>query len=134
MKNSLYLASQYLWYHKIRSLILVASITVIVYIPNGLEKLISESEVRMMDRATSTPLIIGEKGSSTDLVINSLYFQDEKLEPINMQQVEELNNMGFGYCIPMLTGFNARSYPIVGTTLDYIYFRGMNLYEGKKAK
>jgi putative ABC transport system permease protein len=132
MKHSLYLASQYLWYHKIRSLILVASITVIVYIPNGLKKLISESEIRMMDRATSTSLIIGEKGSSTDLVINSLYFQHEKLEPVSMQQVEELNSLGFGYSIPLLTGFNARSYPIVGTTLDYINFRGMELYEGKK--
>jgi len=131
MKNSLYLASQYLMYHKIRSLILVASITVILYIPNGLEKLITESEVRMMDRATSTPLIIGEKGSSTDLVINSLYFQNEKLEPISMQEVDELNNLGFGYCVPMLTGFNARSYPIVGTALDYLNFRKMTIYSGK---
>jgi putative ABC transport system permease protein len=131
MKNSLYLASQYLWYHKIRSLILVASITVILYIPNGLEKLITESEIRMMDRATTTPLIVGEKGSSTDLVINSLYFQDEELEPISMQQVDELNDMDFGYCVPLLTGFNARSYPIVGTTLDYIHFREMTLFDGK---
>ena len=87
---------------------MVASITVIVYIPNGLEKLITESEVRMMDRAKSTPLIIGEKGSSTDLVINSLYFQDEKLEHISMQEVDELNNLDFGYCVPMFTGFKAR--------------------------
>jgi putative ABC transport system permease protein len=132
MKNSIYLAFQYIWYHKIRTLILVASITIIVFIPNGLEKLITESEVRMMDRAASTPLIVGEKGSSTDLVINSLYFQDEKLEPVSMAEVDELNNLGFGYCIPILTGFNARSYPIVGTTLDYLKFRDMSLLEGKK--
>jgi len=132
MQNSLYLAFQYIWYHKMRSLILIASITVIVYIPNGLEKLISESEIRMMDRATSTPLIVGEKGSSTDLVINSLYFQEEKLTPVSMQQVDDLNNLGFGYCVPMLTGFNARTYPIVGTTLDYMKFRELTVYEGKK--
>ena len=132
MKNSFYLAFQYIWYHKIRTLILVASITIIVFIPNGLEKLITESEVRMMDRAATTPLIVGEKGSSTDLVINSLYFQDEKLEPVSMAEVDELNNLGFGYCIPILTGFNARTYPIVGTTLDYLKFRNMSLSEGKK--
>ena len=117
MRHSLFLAFQYIWYHKTRSLILVASITVIVYIPNGLKKLITESETRMMDRATTTPLIIGEKGSSTDLVINSLYFQDEKLDPVSMLEVDELNSLGFGYCVPMLTGFNARNFPIVGTTL-----------------
>ena len=132
MKDSLYLAFQYIWYHKLRSLILVASITVILFIPNGLEKLISESEERMMDRAASTPLIVGENGSSTDLVINSLYFQNEKLTPVNMQQVEDLNNLGFGYCIPMLTGFNARNYPIVGITLDYINFRKITVNVGKK--
>jgi len=132
MRHSLFLAFQYIWYHKMRSLILVASITVIVYIPNGLEKLITESEIRMMDRATTTPLIIGEKGSSTDLVINSLYFQDEKLDPVSMLEVDELNSLGFGYCVPMLTGFNARNYPIVGTTLDYLKFRDMTLMEGNK--
>jgi len=132
MRHSLFLAFHYIWYHKMRSLILVASITVIVYIPNGLEKLITESEIRMMDRATSTPLIIGEKGSSTDLVINSLYFQNEKLDPVSMLEVDELNNLSFGYCVPMLTGFNARNYPIVGTTLDYMKFREMTLNEGNK--
>jgi putative ABC transport system permease protein len=86
----------------------------------------------MMDRAASTPLIVGEKGSSTDLVINSLYFQNEKLEPVSMAEVDELNSLGFGYCIPVLTGFNARSYPIVGTTLDYLKFRNMSLLDGKK--
>ncbi len=96
------------------------------------KKLITESEIRMMDRATTTPLIIGEKGSSTDLVINSLYFQDEKLDPVSMLEVDELNSLGFGYCVPMLTGFNARNYPIVGTTLDYLKFREMTLIEGKK--
>ena len=132
MKNSFYLAIQYIWYHKIRTLILVASITIIVYIPNGLEKLITESEIRMMDRAATTPLIVGEKGSSTDLVINSLYFQDEKLEAVSMAEVDELNSLGFGYCIPILTGFNARSYAIVGTTIDYLKFRNMSLLEGNK--
>ena len=44
MKNSFYLAFQYIWYHKIRTLILVASVTIIVFIPNGLEKLITEKK------------------------------------------------------------------------------------------
>jgi putative ABC transport system permease protein len=83
-----------------------------------------------MDRAETTPLIIGEKGSSTDLVINSLYFQDENLPLISMQQVDDLNNMGFGYCVPIVTGFKAREYPIVGTMLDYFDFRKMDIQSG----
>ena len=72
MKQSFYLAYKYISFHKLRSLILIASIGLIIFLPNGLQKLIEESETRMMARADLTPLIIGAKGSSTDLVINSL--------------------------------------------------------------
>ena len=75
MKQSFYLAFKYLTFHKFKTLVLIASIGIIIFLPNGLQKLIEESESQMMSRADSTPLVIGTKGSSTDLVINAIYFQ-----------------------------------------------------------
>ena len=72
MRQSLYIAFKYLLFHKLRTIILIASIGIIIFLPNGLQKLIEESESQMMARAASTPLVVGTKGSSTDLVINSL--------------------------------------------------------------
>ena len=72
MKDSFYLAYRYLSYHTGRTLVLTFSIAIIIYLPLGLKRLISESEERMLSRAESTPLIVGKKGSPTDLVINSL--------------------------------------------------------------
>ena len=95
MINSLYLAYRYLWYHKLRNLILTVSLAMIIFMPAGLQKLISESEIRMMDRASSTPLVIGEKGSATDLVINSLYFEKERSTPLPIGKMKELNELGF---------------------------------------
>ena len=131
MLQSLYLAFRYLSFHKIRSLVLITSIAIVIFLPNGLQRLIQESEQRMMARADSTPLVIGARGSSTDLIINTLYFQQERIEQIDMKLTELLDDTGFGYAIPVFAAFNARGFPIVGTTLDYFNFRNLNIAEGR---
>lgn len=110
---------------------LIFSIGIIIYLPNGLKKLIEESEKQMISRAEATPLLVGAKGSSTDLVINSLYFQREKTEPISMEVVEAVNATDFGYAIPLATMFSARNLPIVGTDPDYFKFRNLKLASGQ---
>jgi len=132
MKQSFYLAYRYLAYHKIRTLVLIVAIAIVIFLPNGLQKLIVESELRMKSRAETTPLIVGAKGSSTDLVINTLYFQQEKIENISMKIVDELRETDFGYPIPIFSAFGARGYPIVGTSLDYFSFRELELKSGRK--
>ncbi len=131
MLQSLYLAYKYIRFHKTRSMVLIFSIGIIIYLPNGLKKLISESEIQMVKRAKATPLIIGAKGSSTDLVINTLYFQQEKTENISMEVMAAVNATGFGYAIPILSMFNTRNFPIVGTDRDYFNFRKLNLSSGR---
>lgn len=131
MQQSLYLAYRYLAYHKFRTLVLTASIAIITFLPSGLKKLIEESETQMMARADATPLIIGAKGSSTDLVINTMYFQREEIETITMNAVDTLNTMQLGNAIPVLSAFHARGFTIVGTTLDYFDFRGLRIKEGR---
>ena len=131
MKQSFYLAYKYLTFNKFRTLVLIASIGIIIFLPNGLQKLITESEQQMMSRANSTPLIVGAKGSSTDLVINSLYFQQEKIENIKSNVADKLDDTGLGYSIPILSAFNARGFPIVGTTLEYFTFRKLNVQNGR---
>lgn len=131
MLQSLYLAYKYIRFHKTRSMVLIFAIGIIIYLPNGLKKLISESEFQMVKRAKATPLIIGAKGSSTDLVINTLYFQQEKTENISMEVMAAVNATGFGYAIPILSMFNTRNFPIVGTDRDYFNFRKLNLSSGR---
>jgi len=131
MKDSIYLAYRYLSYNRIRTLVLTFSMAIIIYLPIGLKRLITESEDQMLSRANSTPLIAGKKGSPTDLVINSLYFQQEKIETLTMEYASILDGTGFGYSIPLLTSFKARGFPIVGTSLDYFDFRELNPESGR---
>jgi len=131
MKQSFYLAIKYLQFHRIRTLILVGSIGLILFLPSGLKKLITESEMQMMARADATPLIVGAKGNSTDLVINTLYFEQTEIDALNLRTIDALNGTGFGYSIPMVSFFNAREFSIIGTNLDYFHFRNLSIGEGR---
>lgn len=131
MKQSLYLAIRYLSFYRFRSLVLVSAIGLIIFLPIGLEKLITDSEQEMMARAESFPIIVGAKGSSTDLVINAIYFEQQDLEPLNVEFGKTLNKTKLGYSIPILAMFNARNFPIIGTGLDYFDFRGLRIANGR---
>ena len=128
--NSLYLAWKYLRYHKLKTLTLIACATLIAVLPFSLEVLLRESERQLMDRAASTPLVIGAKGSSLDLLMNTLYFGDEVPELISMDAVREIEDSNLARAIPLYIRFRARDFPIIGTTLEYFEFRKLRLARG----
>jgi putative ABC transport system permease protein len=76
-------------------------------------------------------LIVGAKGSSLDLVMNSLYFDDEIPELVNMQDANDVMDSNLATPIPVYIRFKARGFPIVGTTIDYFDFRGLTVAEGR---
>ena len=80
MSDVLYLAWRYLAYHKIKTMILVASITLIVFLPVGLNVIVGQSSAELTARAEATPLLVGAKGSPLELVLNSLYFDSDPPE------------------------------------------------------
>jgi putative ABC transport system permease protein len=131
MIDSLYIAWKYISYNKIKTVTLVACITLISFLPLALQLLLDESERQLLSRAESTSLVVGAKGSALDLVMNSLYFGDEVPELITMEASERLLDNDLAIPIPIYVRFRARGNPIVGTTLDYFEFRGMKVADGQ---
>ena len=131
MIDSIYIAWQYIRFNKIKTATLIACITLISFLPLSLQLLLGESERQLMSRAVSTPLVIGDKGSSLDLVMNSLYFSDEVPELIGMEASERVMESGLALSIPVYARFHTRGNPIVGTTLDYFDFRRLKVAEGR---
>lgn len=131
MRDSFYLAWRYLLWNKARSLTLVACVTLVAVLPLALELLLTESERQLSSRAQTTPLMLGARGSALDLVMNGLYFDSEVPELISMAAVDELEQTGLAMPIPLYVRFKARSFPIVGTTLDYFGFRGLDIAQGR---
>jgi len=132
MLDSLYIAWKYISFNKLKTTTLVACIALISFLPMALQLLLDESERQLMSRAAVTPLVIGAKGSSLDLVMNTLYFGDEVPELISMASVERVENMDLAMPIPLYVRFGTRGNPIVGTTPDYFEFRGLIVAAGRQ--
>ena len=131
MTASLYLAWRYLRYHRVKSLVLVTSITIILYLPVGLRVLVEQSARQLTLRASATPLIIGSRGSPLELVLNTLYFGSDVPDPVPYDEVARVDTSGLALAIPMHTLFEAQGHPIVGTSLEYFAFRGLSVAEGR---
>ena len=132
MLDSFYIAWKYIQYNRIKTAVLVACITLISFLPFALQLLLHESERQLMSRAVETPLVVGKKGSSLDLVMNTLYFGNDVPELLTMAASDRIADTDLSLPIPMYVRFKTRGNPIVGTTLDYFEFRGLKMARGRQ--
>ncbi len=131
MRDVLYLAWRYLVYHRLKTVILVTSITLIIYLPVGLNVVVEQSGEHLTARAEATPLLVGAKGSPLELALNSLYFSPDYPELIDYSKAAEITKSGLATAIPLYVRFRSRSHPIVGTSLDYFDFHNLAIAAGR---
>ena len=131
MKNILFLALRYLRFNKIKTAILVFSVAVAVFLPLAVNLLVRDYQRDLLARANATPLIAGAPGSRLDLVLHALYFRGQPAHDLTMGDVATINNSGLALGIPILKKHSARGFPIVGTSLEYFNFRGLNITSGE---
>jgi putative ABC transport system permease protein len=132
MKGLLYLAWRYLAYHWFKTGILIASITLILFLPSGLRVLVKQSQQQLTARAESTPLLIGSKGSALGLVLNAVYFSSKVPEFMPYAKVSRVAKTGLAHPIPQYVWFHAQNNPIVGTNLGYFEFRNLRIQSGRQ--
>ena len=132
MFDTFYIAWRYVSFNKVKTATLVACVTLISFLPLSLQLLLEESERQLMSRAVSTPLVVGAKGSALDLVMNTLYFDDEVPEFITVEASNRVFDTDLALPIPLYVRFKARGNPIAGTTLDYFDFRGLRIAQGRQ--
>jgi putative ABC transport system permease protein len=126
------MAWRYLAHHRGKTVILVVSIMLIVFLPVGLNVLVSQSARQLTARAEATPLIVGARGSPLELVLNTLYFESDIPDRMRYEQAARVAESELALAIPLYSRFRSRAAPIVGTTLDYLDFRGLRLADGRK--
>lgn len=131
MTDTLYLAWRYIVFNRIKTITLITCISLIIFLPFALKALLNESELQLMSRANTTPLLVGAKGNALDLVMNSLYFSKEKPSFISMKSVETIIDSNLALPIPLYIRFQARKHPVIGTSLDYFTFRQHTIAAGR---
>jgi len=130
VKHILRLALCYLRFHRTKSVILVFSIAVAIFLPLTVNWLVRDYQRDLLARAQATPLVAGAPGSRLDLVLHALYFRGKPAHDLTMGEVEAINAGGLALAIPILETDTARGIPIVGTTLEYLDFRGLRVAHG----
>jgi len=130
MRRILPLTWRYIAFNKTKSGILIACLTITLFLPIAVHVMIRHYESGLMERAETTPLIVGAKGNRYDLVLKSLYFTSENPETITMAEVNAIRDSGRAKAIPLHIGFTAKEKPLVGTSLDYFEFRRLDLAAG----
>lgn len=132
MRELLYMAWRYLAFNRIKTIILVLSIMLILFLPTGLKIIVEQSARSLTARAEATPLIVGSKGSPLELALNSLYFESDTPAKATYAESLRITDSGLASAIPLYTRFKARQFTIVGTTIDYFDFRHLELTSGRK--
>ena len=131
MRDVLYLAWRYLAHHRVKTSVLVASITLILFVPAALRTIVDRSEQQLTARAEATPLLVGMKGSPLELALSSLYFGQDVPERLPYGEAARVRETGLAEAIPLYVRFRAGKDPIVGTSVDYFAFRGLKIAAGR---
>jgi putative ABC transport system permease protein len=130
MKHVVLLALRYLRFNKIKTIILVFSVAVAVFLPLAMSLLVRDYQRALLARASATPLVAGAPGSRLDLVLHALYFHGKSAHDLTMGDVDSINASGLALGIPVIAKHTARGFPIVGTSLEYFDFRGLHIAHG----
>ena len=132
MTGALSLGWRYLAHHRFKSSILIASITLMLFLPAATWLLVEDSATALTARADVTPLILGARGSELELVLSTLYFHAKSPAEIDYRAFVEAQAEGLADVIPIHSRFHAQGMPIVGTTLDYFDFRRLKIADGRQ--
>ena len=132
MNHILYLAWKYLRFNRGKTLVLVGSISLILFLPAGLHVLVEQGSKTLTARAQTTPLLLGPMGSAADIMLSSLYFKEPTLPSLTFDQVGRIRDTGLARGIPLHMRYTVEEQRIVGTTLDYFDFRELILAQGRQ--
>lgn len=127
----LHLGTRYLARHRMKATLLIAAISISLFLPFAISSVVQQAETQLRARAEITPLVLGSKGSPLDLVFNGLYFQKPKIETIPQGAALQLQEGRQSQVIPIYARYEARDHRIVGTTLDYFRFRDLKVAKGR---
>ncbi len=131
MRDSFFLAGRYLKYHWATSIVLITSVALILFLPAALLLVVDQASSHFRARAADTPLVVGARGSSLELVLGSLYFDQLQPDQIRMEQVARIEAMELGNAIPLNVVTRVGKTPVIGTTGAYYKLRDLRLSEGR---
>lgn len=126
-----HLGIRYLARNRGKTSLLVAAFTLVWLLPSAIALLVSEVEEKLRSRAAETALVLGHAGSALELTFNALYFTKPEIATFPVGEADELAESDLTQTIPLYVRYSAGQHRIVGTTLDYFFFRDFSYQSGR---
>ena len=131
MRIVLLLTWLFLKRHPWRCVLLTLAVSLVLALPLSVGAFTAGVEKTTMQRATSTPLVVGRRGSATDLVLSSLYFKAAAVPAMSMEDVELVGRGREVKVAPLILGFEAEERSLVGVDDAYYGSRKFQLAAGR---
>ena len=141
MKNALFLAWKSLLWHRGRSVTILLSLAITIWLPVTVRMVLDQFRREISERANATPLVLGAKGSRIDLALHALYFDTLPPADTTMAEAESINELSSASApaisIPLHVRYRTQSRPgiegsaIVGTSPEYFEFRNLHIADGQ---
>ena len=96
MKNALFLAQKSLLWNRGRSLTIILSLAITIWLPVTVRLGLDQFRREISARARSTPLVIGARGSRIDLALHALYFDTLPPADTTMAEVNQISDSALG--------------------------------------
>lgn len=125
------LAAAYLRHRWGQTAALAFAVALLALAPVATRLALDAAERALTARADATPLVIGARGAALDLILNGLYFTDARPPMTSMRVAEAVWDSGLADAYPLHVRHRAGGAPLVGATLDYFDFRGLEIAEGR---
>ena len=84
LKNIIHIALKHIVFHKAKSVIQIAALTLTFFLPLATAILVKSFSTNITERGRETPLLFGPKGDRFDLTINSLFFRGDHSSQLSM--------------------------------------------------
>ena len=130
MMGPLYLGWRYVARHRWKTGLLAAAMSLILFLPPALMLLIERGAQSLTERAAMTPLLLGAPGSPLELTLSSLYFSSATPRSLPRASVAAVDP-ALADTTPLYVRYQARGFPIVGTSPDYLRMRNLRPAEGR---
>lgn len=115
--------------NKLISLVTLAAIILSTLLFLLLNNSLKDYSNRVTARAKGDILVAGPKFSGIDLVLKALYFRQIDTPDFKYRYVEHYRELATA--VPVYYQYNAKGFPVCGTTLDYFKIRELTCKKGR---
>jgi putative ABC transport system permease protein len=134
MRDLVFLAWKYVSFHRWKTAISSFAVALCIFTPLAVELVVSQFESILAERALTTPLVIGSKGSRFDLAFHAMHFKTSPPTTCTMADWQMVSEAKMNFAIPIHCQFQARGISIVGIGLEYWEFRKLEIAKGSNLK